>query len=143
MARQTGVYQIVKNLCEFSMGLEKKLKYLSFFPVIKKKIYKNLTKTQQNATIILTKEEVFSSSGAKEYNMNNNNAKYNYRLLVVYQDGQTTTSTFTLRETAKTLFASIGAKRNVTYAEVLDMNTGNVIAEVHRAYQFKQNTYHR
>ena len=37
MTRQTGVYQIVKNLCEFSMGLEKKLKYLSFFPVIKKK----------------------------------------------------------------------------------------------------------
>ena len=66
-----------------------------------------------------------------------------YRLLVVYQDGQTTTSTFNLRETAKTLFASIGAKRNVTYAEVLEMNTGNVIAEVHRAYQFKQNTYHR
>ena len=125
------------------MGLEEELKYLSFFPVIKKKIYKNLTKMQQNATIILTKEEAFSSSGAKEYNMNNNNAKYNYRLLVVYQDGQTTTSTFTLRETAKTLFVSIGAKRNVTYAEVLDMNTGNVIAEVHRAYQFKQNTYHK
>ena len=75
--------------------------------------------------------------------MNNNNTKYNYRLLVVYQDGQTTTSTFTLRETAKTLFASIGAKRNVTYAEVLEMKTGNVIAEVHRAYQFKQNTYHK
>ena len=37
MARQTGVYQIVKNLCEFSMGLEKGRKYLSFFPVIKKK----------------------------------------------------------------------------------------------------------
>ena len=37
------------------MGLEKKLKYLSFFPVIKKKNYKNLTKMQQNATIILTK----------------------------------------------------------------------------------------
>ena len=68
---------------------------------------------------------------------------YNYRLLVVYQDGQTTTSTFNLRETAKTLFTSIGGKRNVTYAEVLDMNTGNVIAEVHRTYQFKQNNYHR
>ena len=62
---------------------------------------------------------------------------YNYRLLVVYQDGQTTTSTFNLRETAKTLFTSIGEKRHVTYAEVLDMNTGEVIAEVHRAYQFK------
>ena len=37
------------------MDLEKKLKYLSFFPVIKKKNYKNLTKMQQNATIILTK----------------------------------------------------------------------------------------
>lgn len=66
-----------------------------------------------------------------------------YRLLVVYQDGQTTTSTFNLRETAKMLFSSIGAKRNVTYAEVLEMNTGNVIAEVHRAYQFKANTYHK
>ena len=78
-----------------------------------------------------------------KYDPCNHNTKYNYRLLVVYQDGQTTTSTFNLRETAKALFASIGEKRNVTYAEVLDMNTGNVIAEVHRSYQFKQNTYHR
>lgn len=45
-------------------GSKEKGKYLSFFPVIKKKIYKNLTKMQQNATIILTKEEAFSSSGA-------------------------------------------------------------------------------
>ena len=37
------------------MGLEEELKYLSFFPVIKKKNYKNLTKLQQTATIILTK----------------------------------------------------------------------------------------
>ena len=46
MARQTGVYQIVKNLCEFSMGLEEGGKYLSFFPVIKKKNYKKATKMQ-------------------------------------------------------------------------------------------------
>lgn len=137
---------MANNLCEKSMGLEKKLKYLSSFPVIKKK---NTIKLDKNATKCYnnTNKRKNPSSGAKEYNMKydpcNNNTKYNYRLLVVYQDGQTTTSTFTLRETAKTLFASIGAKRNVTYAEVLDMNTGNVIAEVHRAFTFKANTYHK
>ena len=136
MTRQTGVYQIVKNLCEFSMVLEKGRKYLSFFPVIKKKNYKNLTILQQNATIILTKEEAFSSSGAKEYNMR-------FRMLLVYQDGQATTSTFNLRNTAMMVFNSASTQKRITYGEVLDTTTGETIAEVHRAYQFKQNTYHR
>ena len=41
------------------------------------------------------------------------------------------------------VFESAKRQRYITYGEVLDMNTGNVIAEVHRAYQLKQNTYHR
>ena len=66
-----------------------------------------------------------------------------FRMLLVYQDGQATTSVFNLRNTAMMVFESAKRQRYITYGEVLDMNTGNVIAEVHRAYQFKQNTYHR
>lgn len=69
--------------------------------------------------------------------------KYNYRLLVVYQDGQTTTSEYNLKDTTLMVFNSIKRLNRITYAEVLEMKTGNVIAEVHRAYQFKANTYHR
>ena len=47
------------------MGLEEELKYLSFFHVIKKKNHKNLTKLQQNATIILTKGRSLSSGAIK------------------------------------------------------------------------------
>ena len=66
-----------------------------------------------------------------------------FRMLLVYQDGQATTSVFNLKNTAMMVFESAKRQRYITYGEVLDMNTGNVIAEVHRAYQFKQNTYHR
>ena len=66
-----------------------------------------------------------------------------FRMLLVYQDGQATTSTFNLRNTAMMVFNSASTQKRITYAEVLDMNTGNVIAEVHRAYQFKANTYHK
>ena len=41
------------------------------------------------------------------------------------------------------VFNSASTQKRITYGEVLDMTTGEVIAEVHRAYQFKQNTYHR
>ena len=66
-----------------------------------------------------------------------------FRMLLVYQDGQATTSVFNLKNTAMMVFESAKRQRYITYGEVLDMNTGNVIAEVHRAYQFKANTYHR
>ena len=66
-----------------------------------------------------------------------------FRMLLVYQDGQATTSVFNLKNTAMLVFESAKRQRYITYGEVLDMNTGNVIAEVHRAYQFKENTYHR
>ena len=66
-----------------------------------------------------------------------------FRMLLVYQDGQATTSVFNLKNTAMLVFESAKRQRYITYGEVLDMNTGNVIAEVHRAYQFKANTYHR
>ena len=66
-----------------------------------------------------------------------------FRMLLVYQDGQATTSVFHLKNTAMMVFESAKRQRYITYGEVLDMNTGEVIAEVHRAYQFKQNTYHR
>ena len=66
-----------------------------------------------------------------------------FRLLLVYQDGQATTSTFNLRNTAMMVFTSSSTQKRITYGEVLDMNTGEVIAEVHRAFQFKQNTYHK
>ena len=66
-----------------------------------------------------------------------------FRMLLVYQDGQATTSVFNLKNTAMLVFESAKRQRYITYGEVLDMNTGEVIAEVHRAYQFKQNTYHR
>ena len=66
-----------------------------------------------------------------------------FRMLLVYQDGQATTSVFNLKNTAMLVFESAKRQRHITYGEVLDMDTGNVIAEVHRAYQFKQNTYHR
>ena len=66
-----------------------------------------------------------------------------FRMLLVYQDGQATTSVFNLKNTAMLVFESAKRQRYITYGEVLDMNTGNVIAEVHRAYQFKQNTYHK
>lgn len=67
----------------------------------------------------------------------------NYRMLVVYQDGQTTTSEYYRKETALMVFNSIKRLNRVTYAELLDMKTGSTAAEVHRSYQFKQNTYHR
>ena len=66
-----------------------------------------------------------------------------FRMLLVYQDGQATTSVFNLKNTAMLVFESAKRQRYITYGEVLDMNTGEVIAEVHRAYQFKQNTYHK
>ena len=66
-----------------------------------------------------------------------------FRMLLVYQDGQATTSVFNLKNTAMLVFESAKRQRYITDGEVLDMNSGNVIAEVHRAYQFKQNTYHR
>ena len=66
-----------------------------------------------------------------------------FRMLLVYQDGQATTSVFNLKNTAMLVFESAKRQRYITYGEVLDMNTGNVIAEVHRAYQFKQNTSHK
>ena len=66
-----------------------------------------------------------------------------FRMLLVYQDGQATTSVFNLKNTAMLVFESAKRQRYITYGEVLDMDTGSVIAEVHRAYQFKQNTYHR
>ena len=66
-----------------------------------------------------------------------------FRLLLVYQDWQATTSTFNLRNTAMMVFNSASSPQRITYGEVLDMTTGEVIAEVHRAYQFKQNTYHK
>ena len=66
-----------------------------------------------------------------------------FRMLLVYQDGQATTSVFNLKNTAMLVLESAKRQRYITYGEVLDMNTGNVIAEVHRAYQFKQNTYHK
>ena len=66
-----------------------------------------------------------------------------FRMLLVYQDGQATTSEYNLKDTALMVFNSIKRLNRITYAEVLEMNTGNVIAEVHRAYQFKQNTYHK
>ena len=66
-----------------------------------------------------------------------------FRMLLVYQDGQATTSVFNLKNTAMLVFESAKRQRYITYGEVLDMNTGKVIAEVHRAYQFKQNTYHK
>ena len=75
--------------------------------------------------------------------MNNNNTKYNYRLLVVYQDGQTTTSEYHLKDTALMVFNSIKRLSRVTYAELLDMKTGLTAAEIHRAYQFRQNNYHK
>ena len=66
-----------------------------------------------------------------------------FRMLLVYQDGQATTSVFNLKNTAMLVFESAKRQRYITYGEVLDMNTGEVIAEVHRAYQFKKNTYHK
>ena len=66
-----------------------------------------------------------------------------FRMLLVYQDGQATTSVFNLKNTAMMVFESAKRQRYITYGEVLDTTTGEVIAEVHRAYQFKQNTYHR
>lgn len=67
----------------------------------------------------------------------------NYRMLVVYQDGQTTTSEFYRKETALMVFNSIKRLNRVTYAELLDMKTGSIAAEIHRSCQFRQNTYHR
>ena len=66
-----------------------------------------------------------------------------FRMLLVYQDGQATTSVFNLKNTAMLVFESANRQRYITYGEVLDMNTGGVIAEVHRAYQFKANAYHK
>ena len=66
-----------------------------------------------------------------------------FRMLLVYQDGQATTSVFNLKNTAMLVFESAKRQRYITYGEVLDMNTGNVIAEVHRANQFKANNYQK
>jgi len=66
-----------------------------------------------------------------------------FRMLLVYQDGQATTSVFNLRNTAMMVFESAKRQRYITYGEVLDTTTGEVIAEVHRAYNFKPNTYCR
>ena len=66
-----------------------------------------------------------------------------FRMLLVYQDGQATTSTFYLRNTAMMVFNSASMNKRITYGEVLDIDSGEVIAEVHRAFTFKANTYHR
>lgn len=66
-----------------------------------------------------------------------------FRMLLVYQDGQATTSVFNLKNTALLVFESAKRQRYITYGEVLDMNTGEVIVEVHRAYQFKPNRYNK
>lgn len=66
-----------------------------------------------------------------------------FRMLLVYQDGQATTSVFNLKNTAMMVFESAKRQRYITYGEVLDTTTGEVIAEVHRAYNFKPNTYRR
>lgn len=66
-----------------------------------------------------------------------------FRMLLVYQDGQATTSTFNLRNTAMMVFNSASTQKRIAYGEVLDMNTGEAIAEVHRAFTFKANTYHK
>ena len=67
----SGADIVANNLCEFSMVLEKKEKYLSFFPVIKKKNYKKTTKN----TIKLDK------NATKCYN-NTNERKKPFLLLV-------------------------------------------------------------
>ncbi len=66
-----------------------------------------------------------------------------YRLLLVYQDGQATTSQFNLKNTAVMVFNSTSTNKRITYGEVLDTDTGEVIVEVHRAFTFKANTYHK
>lgn len=66
-----------------------------------------------------------------------------FRMLLVYQDGQATTSVFNLKNTAMMVFESAKRQRYITYGEVLDTTTGEVIAEVHCAYNFKPNTYRR
>ena len=78
-----------------------------------------------------------------KYDPRNQNVEYNYRLLVVYQDGQTTTSEYCLKDTALMVFNSIKRLSRVTYAELLDMKTGLTAAEIHRAYQFRQNNNHK
>ena len=66
-----------------------------------------------------------------------------FRMLLVYQDGQATTSVFNLRNTAMMVFNSASTQKRITYGEVLDIDSGEVIAEVHRAFTFKANTYHK
>ena len=66
-----------------------------------------------------------------------------FRMLLVYQDGQATTSVFNLKNTAMMVFESAKRQRYITYGEVLDTTTGEVIVEVHRAYNFKPNTYRK
>ena len=61
-----------------------------------------------------------------------------FRMLLVYQDGQATTSVFNLKNTAMMVFESAKRQRYITYGEVLDTTTGEVIAEVHRAYNFNR-----
>ena len=61
-----------------------------------------------------------------------------FRMLLVYQDGQATTSVFNLKNTAMMVFESAKRQRYITYGEVLDTTTGEVIAEVHRSYQFNR-----
>lgn len=61
-----------------------------------------------------------------------------FRMLLVYQDGQATTSVFNLKNTAMLVFESAKRQRYITYGEVLDTTTGEVIAEVHRAYNFNR-----
>lgn len=131
------------------------IKYLSSFPVIKKINYKNPQKLDNFATkcynntnkrkkpfLLLVQlngwKEPLSkdSSQQKECNMR-------FRMLLVYQDGQATTSTFNLRNTAMMVFNSASTQKRITYGEVLDMTTGETITEVHRAFTFKANTYHK
>lgn len=50
-----------------------------------------------------------------------------YRLLTVYQDGQTTTSEYYGDVMAKCIAASIIKQKGVTYCEVLDMTNGKVV----------------
>lgn len=65
--------------------------------------------------------------------------KQHIRLLTVYQDGQTTTSIYCTQTAAKTIAGSIARQWGVTYVEVLDLDTGEVLYEHHRSFQFYRN----
>lgn len=61
------------------------------------------------------------------------------RLLAVYQDGQTTQSYYCTEAIAKTVANSIAQQRHVTYCEALNLNTGEILFEHHRSFQFYRN----